>query len=148
MVERANMGYLVQISDCARLAYGKYVSVIGTKPAPMVADFSELIKKECVYIEKHGEKTVSGFIVFYPKEGIMHLENVAVHPDFQGQGVGNKLIEFCEARGKQLKYPFVELYTNVKMVENMMIYPKLGYVEFDRRTEDGFNRVYFRKPLI
>ena len=147
MPECANMGYLEQISECARLAYGKYVSVIGKKPAPMIANFSELIKKECVYIEKHGEETLTGFIVFYPKDGVMHLENVAVHPDYQGQGVGNRLIKHCEMDGKRLNCSSVELYTNEKMVENTMIYPKLGYVEFDRRTEDGFYRVYYRKVL-
>jgi hypothetical protein len=33
------------------------------------------------------------------------------------------------------------------MVENLAYYPRLGYVEYDRRREDGFDRVYFRKRL-
>ena len=41
----------------------------------------------------------------------------------------------------------VHLYTNEKMAENLLIYPKLGYTEVERRTEDGFNRVYFEKTL-
>lgn len=35
----------------------------------------------------------------------------------------------------------LHLYTNEKMTENLSIYPKLGYVEVGRRTENGFNRV-------
>jgi len=29
----------------------------------------------------------------------------------------------------------------------MAYYPKLGYLEIDRREEDGFSRVYYRKSL-
>jgi len=33
------------------------------------------------------------------------------------------------------------------MTENLSIYPHLGYIEVDRREEDGFSRVYFEKRL-
>ena len=41
----------------------------------------------------------------------------------------------------------VELYTNQDMTENLRLYPRLGYVETGRRSEDGYRRVYFRKAL-
>jgi len=33
------------------------------------------------------------------------------------------------------------------MTENLKYYPKFGFIEVDRRIEDGFNRVYMSKPL-
>jgi hypothetical protein len=33
------------------------------------------------------------------------------------------------------------------MTDNLGLYPRLGYEEFDRRREDGFDRVYFSKAL-
>jgi len=33
------------------------------------------------------------------------------------------------------------------MVENLALYAKLGFVETERRVEDGFRRVYFSKAL-
>ncbi len=33
------------------------------------------------------------------------------------------------------------------MSENLAIYSKLGYQETHRATEDGFPRVFMRKPL-
>ena len=44
-------------------------------------------------------------------------------------------------------FAFIHLYTHEKMTENQAMYAKLGYVEFDRRTEHGFARVYMRKAL-
>ena len=72
---------------------------------------------------------------------------LAVDPDFQGQGVGYRLIEHVEHSARQQGLDRVELYTNAKMIENLALYPRLGYRQFDRRIEDGFDRVYFSKSV-
>jgi hypothetical protein len=41
----------------------------------------------------------------------------------------------------------VTLYTNERMTENLVFYPALGYVETGRGMQDGFARVFYRKPL-
>jgi len=41
----------------------------------------------------------------------------------------------------------IELYTNEMMYENRTMYPKLGYVETGRKTQAGFNRVFFSKVV-
>lgn len=41
----------------------------------------------------------------------------------------------------------VRLYTNVKMTENLSYYPRRGYREVERRTENGFERVYYSRVL-
>ncbi len=46
-----------------------------------------------------------------------------------------------------LGLPEVSLYTNEAMVENLRLYPRLGFVETGRRVEDGYRRVFFRKSL-
>jgi hypothetical protein len=33
------------------------------------------------------------------------------------------------------------------MTENLAFYARLGYREDDRRTEEGFQRVFFSKPV-
>jgi hypothetical protein len=33
------------------------------------------------------------------------------------------------------------------MTENQVLYAKLGYVEYDRRIEDGYSRIFMRKML-
>ncbi|WJH39370.1 GNAT family N-acetyltransferase [Aliirhizobium terrae] len=135
------------IRACAERAYTRYVAAIGRKPAPMVADFATQIAEGDVHVAVSDAGDFQGFIVFFPEHGAMFLENVAVEPSAAGKGIGKSLIAFCEAEARRLKLAAVTLYTNEKMVENLSIYPKLGYVETDRRTEDGFNRVFFEKRL-
>lgn len=143
----AKIADLTAIERCAELAYAPYVEAIGRKPAPMVADFAKLIFEKKVYIEKDGEQNLTGFIVFYVTDDVMHLENIAVMPPAHGKGVGRQLMEFCEKQTISLGLYEIELYTNEKMVANLAIYPKLGYLETERRFEDGFHRVYYRKML-
>ncbi len=94
------------------------------------------------------DNNLLGFVVFYEDQGNIMLENLAVFPDAAGRGVGKELIRFCETEARQRGVRTVRLYTNEKMTENLSIYPRLGYVDTGRHFEDGFDRVYFEKPII
>lgn len=135
------------IKECAEQAYARCVPLIGRKPAPMVADFAAQIAAGHVFLATDDQDQLQGFIVFFVKEEHVLLENVAVLPRAAGQGVGKALINFCEAFARAQNLGSVQLYTNEKMIENLSIYPKLGYAEVERRSDDGFNRVYFEKAL-
>ncbi len=127
-------------------AYELYVPRIGKQPAPMIADFAQQIADGLVHVLADGGD-VFGFIVFYPLNGHLHLENVAVRPACQGLGYGVQLIKFAEQTAAERDLAAVELYTNAKMTENLKLYPHLGYAEIGRRHEDGFDRVFYRKEL-
>ena len=147
MIRQAEISDFDAIRRCAEAAYAKYVARIGRKPAPMVADFAALIEQNSVMVEVDDAQRVRGFVVAYPRNDHLHLDNVAVDPDCQGQGIGRRLVERVEQQALSNGYGRIELYTNAKMRENLALYPKLGYREFDRCVEDGFDRVYFCKNL-
>ena len=113
----------------------------------MVANFRSQISRGQVHVAQGTDGAITGFIVFFPREDHMFLENVAVFDSTAGTGVGKALIAFCETEAKRLELPCVRLYTNEMMTRNLSIYPHLGYVETDRREEDGFARVFFEKRL-
>ncbi|GBQ96572.1 N-acetyltransferase GCN5 [Acetobacter nitrogenifigens DSM 23921 = NBRC 105050] len=148
MIRQAVTEDVSEIRDCAVKAYRRYVSLIGQKPAPMIADFAKQIADGSVYVAADGDGILQGFIVFYPENGSIFLENVAVMPHAAGHGIGKSLIFFCEDQARQLGFNAVTLYTNEKMIENILIYLKLGYVETGRRTEHGFKRIFFEKSLL
>lgn len=147
MIRKATPGDEPQIRHCAEEAYARYVPLIGRKPAPMVADFQAHIGADEAFVATDDEGVFQGFIIFYAVGDHILLDNVAVLPTAAGRGVGKTLIAFCEGAARSQGFDKVQLYTNEKMIENLSIYPKLGYVETDRRTENGFNRVYFEKSV-
>ncbi|MCY4335221.1 MAG: GNAT family N-acetyltransferase [Litoreibacter sp.] len=145
-IRPARASDLDAIRACAEAAYAPYVDRIGRKPAPMIADFGAYISAGQVHVAV-SETGVLGYIIFFMREDAMFLENVAVLPEAHGRGVGRALIAFCEAEARSAGAQRVALYTNAKMVENLALYPRLGYRELDRRCEDGFDRVFFEKQL-
>jgi ribosomal protein S18 acetylase RimI-like enzyme len=127
-------------------AYSRYVPRIGRSPAPMTADYETLVAAGEVWVGDSGGRVV-GVLVIRPSGDALELENVAVDPAEQGQGHGRALVSFAEDHARALGLAAVELYTNEAMVENLLLYPRLGFVETGRRVEGGYRRVYFRKAL-
>lgn len=145
-IKLATAADLKNVQFCARAAYAKYVERIGQEPAPMVANFAHQIQLNQVYIAVRGA-VFAGYVVFYPEQNYMHLENIAIIPDQSGQGIGRMLIEYVEQAARKEGCAAVELYTNEAMIENLSMYAHLGYVETSRKRQAGFSRVFFRKSL-
>ena len=135
------------IRACAERAYARYVPLIGRRPAPMDADVAGQIAAGEVHVATDAAGALRGFVVFRDEGDHMLLENVAVLPEEAGRGTGGALIRFCEETARGRGFATVRLYTNARMTENLALYPRLGYAEIGRRTEDGFDRVFFEKTL-
>ncbi len=139
-------GDVTAIEAVVDAAYSGYVPRIGRAPAPMVADYGSLVAAGDVWVGD-ADGRVIGVLVIRPSGGALELENVAVDPAEQGHGHGSALVSFAEQHARGLGLAAVELYTNEAMVENVRLYPRLGFVETGRHVEDGYRRVYFRKTL-
>ena len=145
-IRRAERDDTTAIRDVVVAAYAPYVPRIGREPAPMTADYETLVAAGDVWIGERDGRVV-GVLVIRASGDALELENVAVDPAEQGLGHGRTLVSFAESHARERGLAAVELYTNEAMVENIDIYPRLGFVETGRRVEDGFRRVYFRKTL-
>jgi N-acetylglutamate synthase-like GNAT family acetyltransferase len=145
-IRQAEAADVAAIQACVRDAYAPYVARIGREPAPMTADYAELVARNEVWVATERD-TVVGVLVLRPQTASLLLENVAVMPARQGRGIGRALMAFAERHARDLGLHEVTLYTNERMTENLRFYPARGYTEIDRRFEDGFHRVFFRKSL-
>jgi ribosomal protein S18 acetylase RimI-like enzyme len=85
--------------------------------------------------------------VLLPKVDHLLLDNVAVMPEQQGQGVGRRLIAFAEQEARRLGFAELRLYTQATMTENIALYRRLGFVETDRGQQAGYDRVFMTKDL-
>jgi ribosomal protein S18 acetylase RimI-like enzyme len=125
-------------------AYGHYVERIGMMPRPMTDDYAEVIANQRVTVaEIHG--SVVGMIALAVDEEGFLVDNVAVDPSHRGEGLGRALLELAEAEARRAGFDSVHLFTHEKMTENLAIYSRMGYVEYDRCPQDGFSLVYMRK---
>ena len=130
----------------AAAAYEPYVTRIGRAPAPMTADYGQAVRSGQAWVAvEHGG--IVGLAILVARPGHLLLENVAVLPAAQGRGIGSRLLALAEDHARSLHLSEIRLYTNEAMTENLIYYPRHGYVETHRAEHDGFRRVFFRKRL-
>lgn len=131
------------VRDLVRAAHARWIPVIGREPAPMGEDHAALITEGKVWRDESGE----AILVLCEKEGALRLENVAVAPAAQGQGLGRRMVAFAVAEARRRALPAVTLYTHVRIEANIALYARLGFRETHRAEEHGFARVYMRLDL-
>jgi ribosomal protein S18 acetylase RimI-like enzyme len=135
-----------QIKAISVAAYTMYIDRIGKPPAPMLDDFSELIKRYPVFVAIQ-DNAIAGILVLMTNPNGILMDNVAIHPDKQDQGLGRALINFAENYARDQGYSHLELYTNELMHENIRLYQSLNYTETRRVLEKGYHRIYMHKRL-
>lgn len=148
-ITKASVDDVLAIKNMVDSAYSKYIHRIGQPPAPMLEDYYSVIQTSPVFVLKDNNQTSIGAIMFSCDNGAksMKIKNLVVSPAAQGSGYGRVLMNYAENFAMSQNMLALELYTNVKMYENIQFYAKLGFSEVGRRTEDGFERVYFYKDL-
>ena len=135
---------LPAIRSVIAAAYDKYLSRMDQLPAPLLRDYSSLIEAGAIWV---AGRPVTGLISLAQADDVILIENVAVHPDQQGSGMGRQLMEFAEDYARKRQIRRLALYTNEVMTENQAIYAHLGYQVTSRRRENGYRRVYMEKTL-
>ncbi len=139
---------MTAIAGIVVAAYTKYIARIGKPPGPMRDDFSARVASGTVFVAERDGGDIVGLIVLLPQEDHLLLDNVAVAPEAQGQGVGRILIDFAESVARNSGFTELRLYTHQMMHENIALYARLGWTETGRHAQDGFDRVFFRKALF
>jgi ribosomal protein S18 acetylase RimI-like enzyme len=135
-----------EVSARVDAAYGHYVERIGMLPGPMTEDYARVIRDARVTVAESDGTMVGVIVLDVTEEGFV-IENVAVAPTERGRGLGRILLELAEDEARHAGFASVYLYTHEKMTENQALYSRIGYVEYDRRSEGDFSRVYMRKRL-
>jgi GNAT superfamily N-acetyltransferase len=146
IVRPALPGDAAAASACVKAAFSPYIVRMGKPPAPMLLDFPEMIAAGKVWVAEIAGRLV-GVLVQYETETGFYIDTVAALPELQGTGVGRALLQFAEREATRRGYDSLYLCTNAKMTENQAFYPKIGYVEYERKIDQGYDRIFYRKTL-
>lgn len=137
---------LLAIRDIVECAYSPYIERIGRPPGPMLDDYAKRIGLKQASVAEYDGR-VGGLLVLIDEADHLLLDNIAVHPEAQGQGLGRQLMDFAEAEARRRGYGELRLYTHESMTENIALYSKLGWAETGRAVQAGFERVFMTKNL-
>jgi ribosomal protein S18 acetylase RimI-like enzyme len=135
-----------RLTALVQAAYEPYVERLDGPPRPMTDDYTEVVRTQRVTVAERGDRIVGLIVLGVDDEGFL-IDNVAVDPADQGGGVGRALLEHAEAEARRTGFDSIYLYTHERMVENLTLYSRIGYVEYDRRLHGEACLVYLRKNL-
>ena len=134
------------IAVCVKAAYQHYIDRIGKPPGPMLADYIKVIENHIVFVAEADD--IVGVLVLIQGSGNILLDNIAVHPEQQGKGLGKYLINLAESEAVQRGFKKIQLYPHQVMTENFEIYKSMGYLETERKNVQGYDRIYMEKHLV
>jgi N-acetylglutamate synthase-like GNAT family acetyltransferase len=134
------------IQRLVHAAYEHYPAQIGVTPAPMTADYAALVATGDVHVAEQ-DGSIVGVLVLESHPEHLQIENVAVAPHAQGQGIGGTLLALAEREAADRGLVELRLLTHERMTENIAYYSRRGYVETHRTDDGGFHRVHFAKTL-
>jgi ribosomal protein S18 acetylase RimI-like enzyme len=146
-LRRATAADVARLTELIRAAYGHYVERLGGPPRPLTDDYAEHVRGQRVTVAERECEIVGLLVLGLDDEGFF-VDNVAVDPSQQGAGVGKALLQHAEAAARDAGSDSIYLYTHERMVENLALYSRIGYVEYDRRPHGTARIVYLRKKLV
>ena len=92
-----------------------------------------------VVVRRPGDEVV-GYIVFWQIRDDVQVNNIAVHPDCRGLGLGEAMMRYAIARTREAGAAFMTLEVRQSNTPAVTLYKKLGFEVM------GTRKNYYTKP--
>ncbi len=110
---------------------------------------------EEVYLKGGGEFLVGEYEGLFVAMGALkrtgpeqaEIKRMRVHPDYQGRGYGQLILDALEARARALGYRTLHLDTSIVQIPAKKLYEKNGFYEVGRDVYQGLEVILYEKQL-
>jgi len=89
-----------------------------------------------IFFAKVNDEIAGTFALMKSTESEYELSKMAVDEKFQGKKIGNKLLEFCIRKAKELEAKKLILYSNTILGPAIHLYEKYGFKEVPMGTSE------------
>ncbi|TGQ05528.1 GNAT family N-acetyltransferase [Mesorhizobium sp. M2E.F.Ca.ET.219.01.1.1] len=110
---------------------------------------AEKAKKETGFLAVENDRIV-GCVFALERARDFYVGKLAVEPEFQGQGVGARLMKAVEDLARERDKDAIELQTRIELTANHAAFARLGFHETGRTAHQGYDRptsITMRKVL-
>lgn len=148
IIERAALEDAEEILDLQKLAYQSEAKIYDDDTIPpltqTLGEIRNDFQRQIFLKASMGGKIISSVRAFM-KEETCFIGRLIVHPDFQNQGIGLKLMNEVERDFSQARR--FELFTGQKSERNIHFYQKLGYHVFKTETVTKYLQLLYMEKL-
>jgi ribosomal protein S18 acetylase RimI-like enzyme len=108
-IRRAVATDAAAVRDLTRRAYAKWIPLIGREATPATENYDQIVRRDPVdLLLADGELVALVWMVPHPDHLV--IENLAVAPAHQGQGLGRRMLAHAEALAARQGLSEVRLY--------------------------------------
>jgi ribosomal protein S18 acetylase RimI-like enzyme len=135
ILERAASEDAAEILTLQKLAYQSEAAIYDDFAIPPLTQTLEEIVadlKRQTFLKATMEGRIVGSVRAYLQDGTCFVGRLIVHPSFQNQGIGTRLLGEIERAFDQAER--FELFTGHLSERNLYLYQKLGYRPYRNRT--------------
>ena len=132
IIEKMNSSHVAQIAQLEKICF--------SDPWSEKSVASELDNKLAFWLVAAEGDTVAGYIGSQTVIDETDMMNVAVHPDFRRQGIGEALVNTLVENLKKMGSRCLTLEVRASNAPAIALYEKLGFAEIGRRKN------YYRNP--
>ena len=137
---------LQTILDLQYTAYQSEAKLFNSQDIPPLKQTIEEVCDEFrkgIILKAVYNNIIVGSVRAYSENGTAYIGKLMVHPEYQGNGIGTKLL--CEIE-KYYPNERYELFTSTRSINNIKMYEKLGYHKFkEKMINDKLCLVYLEK---
>jgi ribosomal protein S18 acetylase RimI-like enzyme len=148
-IETATILDVKEILDLQKMAYRSEAEIYNDFNIPPLIQTLEEIEKDFenqIFLKVLKNEKIIGSVRAYLKVGTCCIGRLIVHPDFQNQGIGTKLMNEIEKIFSTCQK--FELFTGDRSERNLYLYQKLGYKIFKKaKITDLTTIVYLEKEI-
>ena len=139
LAEKEDLG---QILELQKLAFRSQAEIYNDYSIPPLIQTLEDIEQDFLtqtYLKAVINKKIIGSVRGYEDNNKCYIGRLIVHPAFQNQGYGTKLMAKIELIFRNVER--YEIFTGYKDEKNLYLYQKLGYKKF--KLEKVHENLYF-----
>lgn len=148
VITKACLEDLQEILQLQYLAYQSEAALFGSNDIPPLKQTIDEVIEEYhkgVILKLVADNRIIGSIRAWATEGTVHVGKLMVHPDYRHCGYGTKLLNEIESYFSQKRFV---LFTSTRSINNLRMYQRMGYKEFERKVVAGeLEFIYLEKKI-
>lgn len=112
---------------------------------PLLQSINELRTeaRDSIILKASADRRIVGSVRAYRQGDTCYMGRLIVHPDYQNQGIGQRLLQAIEGCFSGLR---LELFTGSLSQKNLALYEKMGYRRFKtEQIKDSQQMIYMEK---
>ena len=147
IIERAAPQDAQEILELQKIAYQSEAALHNDYTIPPLTQTLEEMRAELdrqLFLKATSEGRIAGSVRAFVRDGTCFVGRLIVHPDWQNQGLGARLLSEIESAFGQVHR--FELFTGHMSERNLAFYAKRGYRPFkERKVSDALTLVFLEK---